>query len=181
MYEGRVINSHSGIITDDVGYRLSFRQKGRESMDKNNLLEDFKKTRIFKEFDSNQIQKILSACKELKLRQEETLFDQGADSDEIYFLIAGKLKVSSNNSTVSTIKVGGVVGEIGSLTNTPRSATIIAVFDSQLLYIKQADLNTIIQADPHLGLKLYRNAVEILAGYLMENNLALEFCKLLSS
>ena len=149
-------------------------------MDKNNLIEEFKKTRIFKDFDSIQIEKILSSCKELKLRANDTLFDQGADSDEIYFLVSGKLKVNANNSTVSSIKVGGVVGEIGSLTNTPRSATIIAIFDSQLLYIKQADLNTIIQGDSHLGLKLYRNVVEILAGYLVENNLALEFCKMLS-
>lgn len=149
-------------------------------MDKNNLVEDFKKTRIFKEFESSQIQKILSSCKELKLSAKETLFDQGATSDEIYFLISGQLKVSSNNSNVSTVRVGGVVGEIGSITNTPRSATVVAVFDSQLLYINQSDLNVIINEDPILGLKLYRNVVEILAGYLVENNLALEFCKLIS-
>lgn len=73
-----------------------------------------------------------------------------------------------------------MVGEIGALTNTPRTATIIAAFDSQLLWIKKSVLDSIIANDPELGLKLYRNSVEILSGYLAENNLALEFRKMIS-
>lgn len=141
------------------------------------LLDGIKKNKIFKDFEAGQIAKILAACKELKLKSQNTLFDQGADSGEIYFLITGQLKVIANYSTVSTIRAGGVVGEIGALTNTPRNATIVAVFDSQLLWIKQADLQSIINEDPDLGLKLYKNAVDIIAGYLVENKLALEFLR----
>lgn len=142
--------------------------------------ETLKNIRIFKEFDSNQIQKIIKACHQKSLKAKETLFSQGQESDAIYFLITGQMNVSTNNAVISTIHDGGVVGEIGTITKTARSATVVATHDSELLYIKQADLDSIISSDSQLGLKLYRNTVEILSGYLIENNLALEFCKMIS-
>lgn len=149
-------------------------------MEKNNLLDELKKSRIFKDFDANQIQKILNRCLPKNIKSGETLFTQGSQSDAIYFLITGQLNVLSNNAIISTIHDGGIVGEIGAITKTARSATVQVTHDSQLLFIKIEDLNAIISADSQLGLRLYRNVVEILSGYLVENSLALEFCKMIS-
>lgn len=142
--------------------------------------ESLRKIRIFKDFEAAQIQKILKACHSKKLSAKETLFAQGSESDAIFFLISGQMTVSTNNAVISTIHDGGVVGEIGTITKTARSATVVATHDCELLYIKQAELDSIINSDAQLGLKLYRNTVEILSGYLVENNLALEFCKMIS-
>ncbi len=150
-------------------------------MEKINLLEDLKKIRIFKDFENNEIQKILSSCHEKTLKPNEVLFSKDEESDAIYFLLLGQLQViSSNNTVLSLVPSGGIVGEIGAITNTPRSATVNATIPSNLLLIKQKDLNAIIDLDPVLGIKLYRNVVEILSGYLMENNFVLEFSKMIS-
>lgn len=149
-------------------------------MEKNNLLQELSKNRIFKDFATAQIEKILNHCQQKVIKANETLFSQGDQSDAIYFLISGQLKVNANQALISTIHDGGIVGEIGTITNTARSGTVIATHESQLLSLKQSDLNSIIESDSQLGLKLYRNVVEILAGYLVENNMALEFCKMIS-
>lgn len=149
-------------------------------MEKNNLIEKLKKTNIFKGFETNQIQKIVSLCQEKNLKSNETLFVQGSASDAIYFLISGQLKVCTNDTLISTVHDGGVVGEIGTITNTARSASVIATHDSEMLFIKQNDLDSLIANDLALGVKLYKNTVEILSKYLIDNNLALEFCKMLS-
>lgn len=143
-------------------------------------LDSLRKNKIFKDFTDSEIKKVLSACQELHLRPKETLFDQGADSEEIYFLLKGQLRVSSNFSQVSTIRAGGVVGEIGVITGTPRSATIIAVFNCHLLWIKKSDLEKLIEEDQFLGVKFYRNAVELVASYLVANKLAHEFFRAIS-
>jgi NTE family protein len=78
---------------------------------------------------------ILAAGRALTLRAGDVLVRAGDPADALYVLEAGRLEVLNGSTVAREIAPGEVVGELGVLARTPRSATIRARRDSSLLRI----------------------------------------------
>jgi CRP/FNR family transcriptional regulator, cyclic AMP receptor protein len=68
-------------------------------------------------------------------RRGTYLFHQGAASDEVYCLIGGRLEISSHapsghRKLHAVVSVPQLIGELGILGDSPRTATVLAVDDS---------------------------------------------------
>jgi NTE family protein len=73
------------------------------------------------------------------------LFESGADTDGVYLLVSGRLGVQTagKNSLTAEIGSGELVGEAGWLLKQQRSATVVALRDSEILLIPDTALDRV--------------------------------------
>jgi len=64
-----------------------------------------------------------------------TLFELGDDSEKVYYLMQGSLDVWVNERMIGQIKAGEVFGEMAYITGEPRSATVKASEDSEVVVL----------------------------------------------
>ena len=93
--------------------------------------------------DPSLIQEIVDSIEWRRLEAGDVLFEEGDTSDAAYFIVGGRLMVSSTAATGESQRIGelgrgDVVGELGLLDDAPRSATVRAVRDSTLATLRSA-------------------------------------------
>jgi NTE family protein len=86
------------------------------------------------------------------------LFEAGSDPQGVYLLGSGRLgvKTESRPGLTAEIEHGELVGEAGWLLGTQRSATVVALRDSELLLIPNDELDRIAARSTHFSLALAR-------------------------
>jgi NTE family protein len=86
------------------------------------------------------------------------LFEAGSEPDGVYLLASGRLgvKIQSKPGLTAEIERGELVGEAGWLLGTQRSATVVALRDSELLLVPNAELTRIAARSTHFSLALAR-------------------------
>jgi NTE family protein len=86
------------------------------------------------------------------------LFEAGSDPEGVYLLGSGRLgvKTPSRPGLTAEIEHGELVGEAGWLLGTQRSATVVALRDSELLLIPNSELDRIAERSTHFSLALAR-------------------------
>jgi NTE family protein len=86
------------------------------------------------------------------------LFEAGSEPDGVYLLASGRLgvKTPSKAGLTAEIEHGELVGEAGWLLGTTRSATVVALRDSELLLVPNAELDRIAAQSTHFSLALAR-------------------------
>jgi len=91
--------------------------------------------------------RLLARAEHLTLPAGEWLFEAGAPADALYVLRAGRLEVVAAGEVLGEIEPEEVVGELGVLAETPRSAGIRARRDSTLARIGAAEFRATLDAD----------------------------------
>jgi CRP-like cAMP-binding protein len=104
----------------------------------NSISELLKASRLFSSLDEQTNNHLLPKFSKVELKHNEVLFYQGDPSDSIFFLVQGKLAAEFTNASgdsriMGYIEPGESVGELGTLSNEPRSLTIKALKDAVLL------------------------------------------------
>lgn len=90
----------------------------------------------------------------------ELLFARGDQSDEIYFLLSGKVAVQHSTGfgdrmqVVALLDPGAIVGESGLLLDSRRGATVVATKPSRLAVLTSTQFTALAQTTPHLGQKI---------------------------
>jgi predicted acylesterase/phospholipase RssA len=75
------------------------------------------------------------------------LFEEGEPSDSLYIVVSGRLRVFSratddqSERLVADLGHGEIVGEMGLVCGEPRSATVVAIRDTNLAKLSEAGLN----------------------------------------
>lgn len=96
------------------------------------------------------------------------VFHQGAPSDRLILLEGGRLSAhikgpSGDEIRVASFLAGALVGEIGFLTQTPRTATIVADEKCSIRSIGREDLDRLSDLEPNLAGEIFREAAAQLA------------------
>jgi CRP-like cAMP-binding protein/predicted acylesterase/phospholipase RssA len=100
---------------------------------------------ILREFDSE--------ANWLRLAGGETLFAQGDPPDYLYIVIHGRLEIivereSGEHEVLEQIGRGDCVGEMALLADEPRSATVRAIRDSELLRLSKNEFSLLLNRHP---------------------------------
>lgn len=86
------------------------------------------------------------------MRPGDTLVREGEKSNELYWLVSGRLevlkKLNGQYIQVSTIEAGELVGELAFLDQKPRSATVKALTDCQLVMLEYKEFQEMLSAQP---------------------------------
>lgn len=103
-----------------------------------------KYSKVFSVLDEEVRRRLSTQFKEVEIQQNEILFYQGDVSDTIYLLARGKLGAEAANADgemriLGRIDPGETVGELGVLSNEPRTFTIKALKHSILYQLPAKD------------------------------------------
>jgi len=109
-----------------------------------------------------------------RLRAEETLISEGEIDRSLYLVATGELEVSlSTGLRLAVISAGSVVGELAFLDGQPRSATISALTDGEVVRLSYEAFETLAAHHPELGRAILLDLARIVAVRLRDTNEAL--------
>ena len=78
----------------------------------------------------------------------ETIFSEGEPGDSIFVIAHGEVQVVREGREIAKLGEGAFFGEIAILTNHPRSATLVATHDTELIEITRETISDLIDVSP---------------------------------
>jgi predicted acylesterase/phospholipase RssA len=94
----------------------------------------------------------------VRLPAQEWLFRAGDPAERLYFVVSGRLRVvverDGRLQTARMVGPGAAIGELAVLTDSPRSASVQAVRDTELLALDGEDFLGLLARDHELGVGL---------------------------
>lgn len=124
---------------------------------------------LFEMLGTSERERIASGLELVILRSGETLFQRGAEGAAIYLIKSGRVEVrgeapGGQDVALATLAPHQFFGEVSFLTGVPRTATIIALEDCELLKLDGQELRRLVDDHPEL--------TEVLRRYHMDRVLA---------
>ena len=115
-------------------------------------LQDLRKSPLFEGLSDQELQQLVDDATPVSLHAGETLMKQGDPGDAAYVVLKGGFEIQKQSGP-SLIKIdvrnpGEIIGEMALLSNTPRSATVVAVGDSEALRISQEVFENLLSTSP---------------------------------
>jgi CRP-like cAMP-binding protein len=98
------------------------------------------RTLIFGGLEQDDLDRLSTIARESSLQQGDILFEQGDDSDGLYLIVSGLVRVyltteDGREVTISLLEDGEVIGEMSLLDGLPRSAGAAALIETRLIFI----------------------------------------------
>ncbi len=98
---------------------------------------------LFASLDADALRDLKEELETLVLHGGETLFRQGDEGDFLCIVVSGRLRVvvrrtDGQDSTITELGPGEIVGEMAVVTGEKRSATVVAIRDTQLAKLTKA-------------------------------------------
>jgi len=100
---------------------------------------------------------IAGRSSEVSVAAGEWLFRQGDEADALFVIRAGRLEVvGENGSVMRVLGRGAALGELGLLTSMPRSASVRAARDSDLIVIDRDHFDKLLAEQPKVSMAMTR-------------------------
>lgn len=132
---------------------------------------DSEHMRILAEFSKEEWNLIKSLTQQVVLRRGDLLFEEGHQSDELYFVESGRLEVVKQGYHLATLEPGDWVGEIALLTGEKvRTASVRAIEETVLFLLPLAKIQMATRDDPSLYAKIIATLAKKMAGRLKETS-----------
>lgn len=120
---------------------------------------------LFKSLDVPQMQEVIDAMFERKVKSGETVIQQGDDGDNFYVIQNGTYNIfvakdNEENKLVGKYENSGSFGELALMYNMPRAATIKAVTEGSLWAMNRQMFRRIVLKSAFKKRKEYENLLE---------------------
>lgn len=114
---------------------------------------------VFSGLDEDELKRLAAISRELSLAAGDVLFDQGDESDGLYLVTEGILRIyltadDGREATINLLEEGEVIGEIAILDSLPRSAGAAALTPSRLIFVPQAPFMDLAETSPKINRQL---------------------------
>jgi SulP family sulfate permease len=119
-----------------------------------------KSLNVFKELTKKQLEVVTKHMHPMKYKKAEIVFHEGDAGDKIYFILSGGVSVlasiaeNGRDRRLTTFGEGVFFGDMAILENQPRSATVRADTDTELLYMTVDDFQHLIKNEPLIASKM---------------------------
>lgn len=139
-----------GDVSSDLPLQLTLKKAVEEEVRSAETATDALKSTLFAELDPKTFQSLLMHARVVELRNEQVLFRQGDPADALYVIAHGTCGVIDEGPPrrgVAKIGEGQFFGEIALITDQPRTATIVALSDVQLIAVDRETVRRLMEAD----------------------------------
>lgn len=109
---------------------------------------DLSKLEFFEDFTPEELEKVRALAEDVTAAAGAVLIEQGDVGQEAFVLCSGQAGVFVNGNRVATIGPGSAVGEMALLDKRPRSATVRATTDLELLCFQAKDFQDLLESMP---------------------------------
>jgi CRP/FNR family cyclic AMP-dependent transcriptional regulator len=115
---------------------------------------------LFSGLDKKELRIIANSCQERKYAAGSVLMQQGDTGAGLFVVISGKVQITQAvdpdkaEDELGTAGPGAVLGEMALLDDLPRSATVTALEETQVLILPIWDFRTSLRSHPDISVKL---------------------------
>jgi len=125
-----------------------------------------KTVRLFKQFADPELLAFASRLRERSLRRGQVLFREGDGGDEMFVVQRGSIVISKAvtgrvEQVLARDSAGSFFGEMSLFDRSPRSATIQAESDVDLLVLDRDNLNLLIEVNPRAAAAFFHALVYV--------------------
>ncbi len=121
-----------------------------------------KKSSLFSETPDDALAEVAQILKETSYPARQLIIEKGAPGSSMYLVAAGKVRVFDGGRTINYLEEGDVFGEMAVLDPSPRSASVEAVVDTDLLEIDQVQLYELVESRNEVA----RGIIQVLSRHL---------------
>lgn len=127
---------------------------------------DLRSISLFEGMDDVALANVAERLEIQWLASGTNLFDQGDPPDALYILLSGALSVFRESTDqepprwMGQVRAGETVGEMAMLSGKPRTASVRAMRDSEVLRFKRSDFEALVATDPSAMLHIARIAFQ---------------------
>ncbi|MGB6057633.1 MAG: cyclic nucleotide-binding domain-containing protein [Microthrixaceae bacterium] len=125
-----------------------------------NLVDEVASIRLFSACTKRDLQRLARAVDHVTLKPGDEMTHQGSVGREAFVIISGVASVIKDGAEVARLGPGDHVGELSLLDGGPRSATVRAETDMELLVLSKPAFNAVLDEVPTLAHKLLVSMAE---------------------
>lgn len=119
----------------------------------------FESLELFQTLSAAEVSEVVGTCTVEAMEAEKILFEQGDESDALYIVRSGTLEVSAvsplgEKVVLATLGEGTVVGEMSLIEGGPRSATVSAIDEVEVLKLSRASFEAMRRAGSKAAYKI---------------------------
>jgi len=111
---------------------------------------------LFSQIPGEDLAQVALISTEETREQGEEIFAEGEAGDALYMVLEGKVRVHKLDRVIAELAERECFGEMAILDAAPRSATVTAVSDTNLLKISREDFEEIMSEKPEIALGIIR-------------------------
>jgi CRP/FNR family cyclic AMP-dependent transcriptional regulator len=95
-----------------------------------------------------------------KVAAGETIILEGGVAHEMFLLRKGRAEIRVKDQPIEDVGPGGIFGEMALIDQSPRSATVVALEDTEIIPINERLFVILVQDAPYFALDVMRTLVE---------------------
>lgn len=125
------------------------------------VLEQVRDSGLFQGLDDAQVEAILARAQPAHHRSGQVICREGEAGESMYLIVSGRVRVgvlrdTGQEAPLNFLGRGNHFGELAMLVGAPRSATVTAVLDTELLELTRDDFQRLLVDVPHFAANLCR-------------------------
>jgi CRP-like cAMP-binding protein len=110
-----------------------------------------KKVPLFSKLGKDALQDVAQIADEIDLPAGKEMATEGDRGREFFVLLSGEADVTRGGRQINTMKEGDFFGEIALVTKMPRTATVTATTDVDVLVITERAFDGLLKKQPEIG------------------------------
>ncbi len=133
-------------VSEDHDFRI-------KELLKTEMLNELRKEELFKMLNDEQILKLAESSSKHLYSKGEILVHQGDSGDSLLIILNGRVEVYVSDSSgrkthLADLHDGDYFGEMSLLTGEPRSASVCAVAETEIIVVKKEGLANLLETEP---------------------------------
>lgn len=130
------------------------------------MTDTLKEIRLLSELDDAEIAVVEKNCRWKSYGAGEQVIDQHSDTRDIFFVIAGRVRVvnyslSGREITFDDLDPGSHFGELAAIDGLPRSASVMALDDVRIASLTAEHFHQVVLEHPEIALKLMKHLAHL--------------------
>jgi CRP/FNR family transcriptional regulator, cyclic AMP receptor protein len=130
---------------------------------RNQKVELIRKVPLFSRCSKRELEQIARIADEIDLREGKEMTRQGARGREFFVLLQGDADVIKDGRRINTLGAGDFFGEIALVSDTPRTATVVATSPVRALVVTDRSFRRLLDDMPEIQTKVLEALAERLA------------------
>src|SRR4030067_3787637 len=119
---------------------------------------------FFSDLTDDELHVIAKFIKKKNYKLGETVFRENEEGSSLYVIKRGEVKAckaapDGELMTLTMMKDGDIFGEMSFLDERPRSATIIAISNTEVYLIDKRDFEKLVDTNPRMVYKILKNII----------------------
>jgi serine/threonine protein phosphatase PrpC len=132
---------------------------------------------LFERLTERELLRVMQAVEVRQYKDGDVVIREGDKGDELFIVLDGKVRVQRGEQVLTHLGQGEHVGEMALIRSVPRSATVVAAGDAELIAIRRADFFEILRKEHEVAVKMLWQFLGVLADRLDATNTQLHAAK----